>query len=292
LDGAYHKLLHLLSTRYLTQGNWPEAIQCLERLRSCLAETQTIQREQDIVKDQEVVHGLLMMCYTLTSRLDLALPVYDAYVQWHHAEATAGLPSSTLEKLSKIIQTYRTSNLRARAVVVEALQRISRRTMEPRLEDALLSIYMATGAQHVPSPGPRYRAILLRAQEEARQYGAVLIGTPHLILALCEITMSDFPDIQNNLGLSLESLSLALSTVLREGSISSHEPTKYTHTLPLQRVLQVATDVAGAAQANTVDIPHLWLALLKEEYGILSQLFEQYGIDRLHVLEQMEEELA
>lgn len=289
LEGSYRKLLHLLSTQYLTQGNWPEAIKCLERLRGALADAQEIQREQETISAQEVAHGLLMICHALTYRLDLAAQVYGEYEQRHRVEAANGSSSSTLEKLHKIIQTYQPSNLRVRALVAEALQRISRRTMEPRLDDALLSVYMATGAQRAPNQGSGYRAVLLRAQEEAWRHGAALIGTPHVILALCEVTERDFPNVRNSLALSLQSLAQALSTILGQATTNSYEPTAYT--LPLQRVLQVAADVAGAARADTIDVPHLWLALVKEEHSVLSQLLEQCGVDRLQVLEQMEEDL-
>lgn len=69
----------------------------------------------------------------------------------------------------------------------------------------------------------------------------------------------------------------------------SRAPTEYT--LPLQHVLQVAADLAGAARADTIDVPHLWMALLQEEHGILAQVLAEYGVNRLEVLERMEEEL-
>ena len=229
------------------------------------------------------------MCHALTYRLDLAAQVYGEYEQLQRAEAAKISSAPRLEKLHKIIQTYQPSNLRVRALVAETLRRISHRTMEPRLADALLSVYTATGAQRAPSQGAGYRVVLLRAQEEALQHGAALIGTPHLILALCDVTDRGSPNIQNSFSLSLTSLAQALRTILGEVTTNNHEPSE--HTLPLQHVLQVAADVAGAARADTIDVPHLWIALVKEEHGVLSQLLEQCGVDRLHVLEQMEEDL-
>lgn len=153
LTGAYHKLLHLLSTRHLTQGNWSTAIRYLERLRDGLREAQDCQGDQSASKDQEVVYGLLMICYALTSRLDLAGKLYGEYEQLRSTEAADVSTSSTIERLHRIIQTYQPSNMRGRALVAEALRRISHRTMEPRLEDALLSVYTATGAQRAPNQG-------------------------------------------------------------------------------------------------------------------------------------------
>lgn len=289
LHGAYCKLLHLLSTRYLMNGAWPRAIETLERLRGSLLEVAESQWDQKTMSDQEVVHGLLMMCHALTYRLDLAGSIYADYVQLQSIDSLQVSPSLTLEKLHKIIQTYQPSNLRVRTLIAEALRRISHRTMEPRLEDALLSVYAATGAQRAPRQGRKYRDVLLRAQKEALRHGAALIGTPHLLLALCDCTEHDFSIVQNCLPLSLSRLSQAIRNVLGEASVNNHEPTAYT--LPLQHVLQVATDVAGAEQADTIDVSHLWIALVQEEHGFFSQLLEQGGIDRLEVLEQMEEDV-
>ena len=173
------------------------------------------------------------------------------------------------------------------------LQRLSSASVvapwSPGSKDALLSVYIATGAQRAPSQGPKYRAVLLRAQEEALRHGATLIGTPHLILALCDVTESDAPDVQASPALSLTRLEQSIRTILGEATTNNHEPTEYT--LPLQHVLQIAADVAGAARDDTIDVPHLWIALMKEEHGVLSQLLEQCGVDRLHLLEQMEEDL-
>jgi len=256
LAGAYRKLLHLLSTRYLTQSNWPDAIKCLERLGDELAEAHP--EVQRAISDPEVVHGLLMMCHAFTYRLDLAGQVYETYEQMQQADPAPSSPSPTLEKLHKIIQTYQPSNVRVRTLVADALRRISHRTTEPRLQDALMSVYMATGAQRPPTQGVRYREVLLRAQEEAVCHGATLIGTPHLVLALCDLTDETYSTIRDSLPLALERVAQALRTIVGEVTTNDPAPTEYT--LSLQRVLQMAADVAGTVRANTIDIPHLWIA--------------------------------
>lgn len=285
LAGAYRKLLHLLGTAYLTQGNWPDAIQCLERLREALSDPSPT--DNGALRDQEVVCGVLMMCHVLTSRLDLARQAYEAYLQAHQAALTAEAPSATLEKLHAIIQTYQPANLRIKALVAEALQRLNHRTMEPRLEDALNSIYLATGAQRAPTQGATYRTVLQRAQAEAGRYGAACIGTPHLVLALCDTTDADCAAILDLFPCSMASVAQAMRTILAQGATAGTAPAEYT--LALQHVLQIATDVAGATQGHTVELRHFWVALLQEEQGLLSQILAQGEADRLVVLEQIED---
>ncbi len=284
LTGAYHKLLHLLSLRYLTTGDWPKAITCLEHLRRGLVDIGEALEN----RDGEVVYGLLMICHALTSRLDLAAGVYREYEQQAPIAARGSATTSTLDKLHKIIQTYHPSNVRARALVAETLRRINHGTLEPRLEDALLSVYTATGARRVPKQGPRYRAMLHRAQAAAARHGASLIGTPHLLLALCAGTDETPPDIRQALPISLESMAQAVQTVLGEAGPATQMPSELT--LSLQRVLQVAADIAGTAQADAVDIPHLWLALLREKDGLFSRLLAQWGMAPVEIIEQMDDE--
>ncbi len=186
-------------------------------------------------------------------------------------------------------QSYHPSNLRIRALVAEAIQRIGHRAAEPRLEDALLSIYLATGAQRALAQGAVYRAALLRDQEEAIRHGATLIGTPHLTLALCALTDTPASPIRGALPFSLQKVAEAIRTALGEGRSTSRTPTAYT--LPLQHVLQLAAEVAGATRGQAIEMLHCWIALLEEEQGLLSQILAQGEVDRLAVLEQMEEPL-
>lgn len=239
-------------------------------------------------RDDEVVYGLLMIGHALTSRLDLAAGVYREYEQQAPTAARGSATASTLDKLHKIIQTYQPSNVRARALIAETLRRISHGTLEPRLEDALLSVYTATGARRAPKQGPQYRAMLHRAQAAAARHGAPLIGTSHLLLALCAGTDETTPDIRQALPISLESMAQAVQTVLGEAVPDAQAPSELT--LSLQRVLHVASDIAGTAQADAVDIPHLWLALLREKDGLCSRLLAQWGIASAEILEQMDDE--
>lgn len=286
LSGAYHKLLYLITPRYLSEGNWPAAIECLEHLRATLLESQEGEETQTINKDnQELVYGLLMTCYALTYRLDLAEEVFGQYEALTQAEITVEQPNFAIKKLHEIIQTYQPSNLRARALIADALYRIGYRTIDSRLEDALMSVYASTGALTTPLEGARYRKALHCAREEAAKHGASLVGTPHLILALCtnRDSSSTWPDIF----VPMEALAQAVCSVLGQSTIGGQEPTEYT--LSLQRILRMASELAISNRSNEIDIPHLWLALLRENRGLLGQIFIQFNINRIDVIEKIED---
>jgi ATP-dependent Clp protease ATP-binding subunit ClpA len=80
----------------------------------------------------------------------------------------------------------------------------------------------------------------------------------------------------------------AVCTVLGEAAQASQHPPRQT--LPLQQVLQVATDLANDGMSELIDVSHLWGALLRENHGLLSQILAHYGIDCSSVLEVMEQE--
>ncbi len=288
LTSAYHKLLHLLLPHYLSAANWPSAIECLEFLRRGLMEALEQGEEwTQVGREAEVVHGLLMICYALTSQLERAQTAYQQYMK-----VFAGHVAPALDELHKIIHSYQLSNMHTRSLISDALDHLNRREMEPRLEDALVSIYTATGALQEPLAGATYHQVLKDAQEAALRHGARLIGTPHLALALCNISNSnDEPDIDvsYSLGVSLDTIIRALRGVLGEDASGNQNLSEQT--LPLQRVMRIASELAAASRSEAIDCVHLWRALLREETGLFSQVLSQCGVHRLQALQHFEDEV-
>jgi hypothetical protein len=311
LAGAYHKLLHLLSLQYLVRGDWPTAITSLtpllpagdrkKRRRSpAPADEQEDSAKRDrAAQDYEVVCGLLMTCYALTQRLDLAQQTYTHYGQTMRKAPYPRHPAPALAKLNELMQSQSLSTLRTERLIAEALLQISHKKMVPRLQDALEIIYGVLLPPSASLRSPSVQAVLDRAEEEARRHGASLVGTPHLALALCDTVTavptpqqqcgaSTWEDILTSLPVDLHTIAEAMRYILGEAPAGSQPPTG--HTLFHERVLQVASALAVRTQGKALDVLHLWIALWQEEHGLFSQVLSRYGIPRDAVLQQLEEE--
>jgi ATP-dependent Clp protease ATP-binding subunit ClpA len=111
---------------------------------------------------------------------------------------------------------------------------------------------------------------------------------PHLFLALCADSDDSVEAIRDSIHpMNLDDVVQGLHFVLGEAPASAQDPTACT--LELRHVCQVACDFADDAEAEAIDLRHLWVALLKEEYGVLGQVLERYGINRSRLLEEIPE---
>jgi DNA-binding SARP family transcriptional activator len=274
LASHYHKLLHLLSIQYMARGDWSAAIEHLHRLQAATPE-------------EQAGYGLLMISHAVTGQIAQAERAYRQYVEMANTVLHRP-PNTAMERLHKIIQDRQFTPQHALQLVDNAL-RAPRKTMEAPLQEALLVLLKAFKAKELPAPSPGYHRVWQRAKEEARRHGCSLIGLPHLFLALCADSDDAVEAIRDSIHpMNLDDVVQGLHFVLgEEAPASAQDPTACT--LELRHVCQVARDFAEDAEAEAIDVRHLWVALLKEEYGVLGQVLERYGINRSRLLEEIPE---
>ena len=76
----------------------------------------------------------------------------------------------------------------------------------------------------------------------------------------------------------------ALHFILGESLFTTK--TNPENTLPLQHVLEMARRHAAEVESNSVEVSHLWMALLRDEHNWLSPLLKRYGITQDVILRQ------
>lgn len=231
--------------------------------------------------DEQAVYGLLMICYAVTGQIDQAERVYREYENM--TRESLGLPPhTTLEHLRRIIQERQFSPSQSKSLIDGVLQ-IDHQSMDIRLQTVLFRLGEAIGVHPSPIPSSAYHSVLQQAQTEAERHGVGLIGTPHLFLALYAHQDATINYIRDALPTDIER---SVYHVL--GKRDPHMALPATYTLELHTVLQSAQDIAKNAEAHHVDIPHLWLALFREEDLLFGQLLERYGISRQILVDEIE----
>ncbi len=268
IENQYHKFLHMLCLHKMLNGDYNEAIESLNILRTA-------------APAEQAVYGLLMICYAVMGHVDQAEKVYQHYVTT--MAATLDLPPhTTLERLRRVIQDRQFSALQARKLIDSALQE-NRQAMDQQLQAALTMLGESIGARKILLPNDAYRRVLHQAQVEAEHHGGGLVGTSHLFLALridADATMDYIRELLP------EDLERDIDAVLGENRHDGNHTSIYT--LELHNVLQHAHEVAKDYEADGIDLPHLWLALLREENTLVGQLLERYGICRESLIHEME----
>ena len=270
LDKLYCKLLQILSTQRMADGDCPAAIYHLERLLKYDPE-------------EQAVYGLLMVCYAVTGQIGLAEKTYQQYVRMSK-ESFGVEPDPIMERLRQIVQQRQLSNLPVSELITSVIQ-ANQNTRDLQLKAAFLAVLKATKAKIAPPKSVGYQRVLQHAQEEAMTNGFSLVGTPHLFLALSAEDNASAQQIFSSMSPCLDDVVRAMRFVLGKGSDSGQDPMGYT--LELQNILQIACDLAEDSDADSVDLPHLWLALLSRERELLGQVLKQYNVNRAGLLERI-----
>ncbi len=150
------------------------------------------------------------------------------------------------------------------------------------------AVFEAVAIAWTPPLSPLYQQVLQQAHEEARHYGASLVGTPHLFLALHTFAPDPLRQALHDCSaLSPEAIGQTLRSVLEPPAPGRKAPT--ARTLPLHHVLREAQTLAQDIKADRTDVEHLWVALCKEERSLFTQVLTQYGVSRAQLLEAMRE---
>jgi DNA-binding SARP family transcriptional activator len=267
LESHYHTLLQLLSTRHMARGDCSAAILYLDRL---LVDN----------PEEQVVYGLLMVCYAVTGQSTLVQKTYQQYVQM--GEDTFGMaPDAVMVRLYHTVQRGQLSTLQTQDLITSVIQ-ANQQTMDPQLRSTFLAVLKGVAVKKAPVQSVAYRRVLRRAQEQAAQHGCTLVGTPHLFLALCADHGTSMRSIQANGLVSLDEVMQTIRFVLGENMAGSQAPTQYT--LELQHILQVARDLAEQAGAEAVNVPHLWSALLQGKPEWLEKVLEHHDVSTSEIL--------
>jgi hypothetical protein len=271
LQSRYIELLRILSIRYMSYNDHKNAVIYLECLLT-----------EDI--EDLAVYGLLMVCYAVLDQISLVEKIYQHYVDVM-ATSFDMLPDDLMKELREVIRQGQLSNYQAKDLISKTSQE-DQNTIDPQLKNAFLNILKATGVTKSPTKSSAYIRVLHQAQEEAVSHGINIVGTPHLFLALCAEDDPYRHQIQSRMKINFDEIVQAIHYVLNQDSKSSLVLTHpLDHTLEMKNTLKMARDEADQGGATSIDLPHLWLALLMTTPGLLVQIFERYGFNREDLLE-------
>lgn len=275
LASDYRQLLQRLSIRYMAQGSWSLALQCLTRL-------------QQETPEEHAVYSLLMISYAVTGQIAQAQQTYRQYTESMHTAFHLS-PHPAMDKLHRLIGARQFVPQQAQQLVEEAL-RTPRVGMESPFQETLTALWRAL---NTPLPNKAYHKVWQQAQAVAKSQGCSVVGTPHLFLALCTTHYDMEEDVRTlenvreaMLPEHLDELVRALRWVLSEYATGRRTPAQGT--LELDHVLERACELAADGGDEIITPLHLWRALLQEEHGVLSQVLRRYEIDRIALLHALE----
>jgi len=130
----------------------------------------------------------------------------------------------------------------------------------------------------------RLRSVLSEAREEAARLHHEHVGTEHLLIALLDDTARDGTGPPSAARVVLDVLAIdraKMKEVLQQTVLRGRMPMsddQLAYTSRARAVLELAMAEARVAKANTVDIQHLLLGLVREERGIAAQVLLDFGI--------------
>ncbi|MBW3622190.1 MAG: hypothetical protein KY468_02135 [Armatimonadetes bacterium] len=133
----------------------------------------------------------------------------------------------------------------------------------------------------------RSRRIVFFAQEEAAKLAECHVGTEHLLLALIRESDSLGAQILLRMGISLETLRMALRQVISPGGGLARGQ-EMMLTPRTKQVIDLAYEEARALNHNYIGSEHLLLGLLRVGEGIASRVLHESGAE----LEQARKEIV
>ena len=135
------------------------------------------------------------------------------------------------------------------------------------------------------------RAVVLRAEEEAKKLGHGQVGTEHLLLGLLLGEEETAARVLKTLGVELEPTRAGIVSALGTGDCL-----KAGKTLPFtpraKRVLEHSLREALDLQHNHIGTEHILLGLVRERSGLAARLLRDLGADAERVRAETKQALA
>ena len=121
----------------------------------------------------------------------------------------------------------------------------------------------------------RARRVVVLAQEESRRLNHNYIGTEHLLLGLISESDGVAAQVLTSLGVSLDSVRLAVEDMIGRGeeSPAGHIP----FTPRSKKVLELSLREALSLGHNYIGTEHILLGLVREGEGVASQVLIRLG---------------
>jgi len=133
---------------------------------------------------------------------------------------------------------------------------------------------------------PRARKVLQLANQEAQRLNHESIASEHILLGLVKEGTGVAAQLFMNLKVDLQKIRLAVVMVVPKGP-QAISPGKLPQAPETLQVIQYAIDEAAKLQHSFVGTEHLLLALLREQEGIVAQVFKNLDLNRQHVYRQL-----
>lgn len=254
LELQFHELLSVLSIRYLISHNYRMTIKYLDRL--------LIENPYNV----PAYYGLLMICYTMVGQINSAEETYKKY-----KETSVSSTDEIVDEVHNLIRQKVLSNHPVQNQIDKAIAEIK------DVSDTTLKTFFDAitekGIGLKMDPSDRYKDVLRLAFNEATAGGFQQTGTPHLFFALVAKDKDRVHQMFNTLNLDLTAIVQTMHNVLGKGN-NDNAYSSIEKTLGLENVLQTANDLAIDYGTNSIDLPHLWIALLQNKDSLLVQILE------------------
>jgi ATP-dependent Clp protease ATP-binding subunit ClpA len=134
------------------------------------------------------------------------------------------------------------------------------------------------GSRHARPLSDRARKVLAFANQEAQRFNHEHVGTEHILLGLVKEGSGIGANTLKNLNVDLRLVRLEVEKLIRPG-VDEVLAGKLPLTPRAKKVLEYAEAESRDLRHNYVGTEHLLLGLLKERYGVASQVLTNLGLE-------------
>ncbi|MDD5634273.1 MAG: Clp protease N-terminal domain-containing protein, partial [Candidatus Omnitrophica bacterium] len=124
----------------------------------------------------------------------------------------------------------------------------------------------------------RARKVILLAKEEAKRLNHDYIGTEHILLGLVKEGEGVAAAVLTSLGLEFDNVRAAIEKLVQPGPEKA-AANDIPFTPRAKKVIELAMDEARNLGHNYIRTEHLLLWLIREGYGVASQVLINEGMD-------------
>lgn len=133
---------------------------------------------------------------------------------------------------------------------------------------------------------PEAMVALAGARQEAKRSGSTLIGTEHLLLGIvCSAGDTAFGGKLKDVKLTEGSVRLAMDQIVTPRQ--AHERDDLHFTPRVQRLIKSAFSEADGLGDALVEPQHILIAMLREDAGIASRIFERIEVNATTLLKAL-----
>ena len=131
----------------------------------------------------------------------------------------------------------------------------------------------------------RTRKVMLLAAEEAFNFGHTFIGSEHILLGIYREGTAVAVELLNKAGLTEANLRGEIENLLR--AVGPAGNGHFHLTYHARQALSIAAGFTTSDAPRRIDSDHLVLGMLKQQSGIVDQVFINFGIKRLELAKQI-----